>query len=486
MPRTSIKVSNIINASSKGTTAQNRVSNVESGINSIRGSIDGKILGRNNINGRLINVKNTVGQIENDIAAICAAISNGAIKYQQTENIVVNMSRDLGAVYTKAVTQGGIVSQGYSDYFHDVSMENNAIVDKQLTESQQVTIAEAIKNADVETALNILGVSDATELSEEDFNLLKEVYYNCGKGLGDTVKDATGVTGAKDAISGIEWDVFTAALGASGPNITKFAGWINTSTAIARGPQTANSFVIVNPQVASKTATMTGVGSKLTTAMNSTAAKIGIPVVGGVIDYCIMRSDGEEVGDALVKATAHVGIGLAGGALGAKIGGVVGGIVGSVFPGVGTVAVGAIGAVVGFVAGVAITTVGNAIFDTVYDNWDNITAWADEKGQQIADGLNAAKDWAIEKGKQIADVADEAIDAAKVWAQEKGEQIADGLNNAKDWAVEKGQQIVESADKAVDAAVDWVQEKGEKVSEFFDGIGDAVSSGWNLLGGIFG
>lgn len=491
MPRTSIKVSNVINASSKATSAKSKVSGTKNGTESTRCAIDSRILNRNNINGRLVNVKNSIWGIERDIAEIYTAINNGAMKYQEAENRVVAMGQGMGSVYIKpAPGQENTVAQRYDSYFHEVSLEEREGVGSQLTEEQREALLGAIKDNDMVAALHALGIENTEEMSEEDFNLLKDMWDNSWGALGDTVNDASGVTGAKDAISGIEWDIFTAALESSGPNITKLAGWINTVTAVAHGPQAANSFVIVNPQVASKTASMASVGNKLTTAMNSTAAKVGVPIIGGIIDFGIMVYDGEEVGDAAIKATAHVGIGLAGGALGTKIGAVIGGAIGSVFPGVGTVAVGAIGAVVGFVAGVAITTVGNAIFDTVYDNWDNITAWADEKGQQIMDGLDTAKEWALEKGAEALDAAGKAIDATVDWVQEKGAEALDAAGKAidatVDWVQEKGTAALDAASATIDAVGDWAQEKGEQVKDFFGDIGDAVSGGWNLLGGIFG
>lgn len=122
MPRTSIKVSNVISASSKGTTAKNRVGGVETGIGSTRGAIDWKILSRNNINYRLNNVKNSVGQIENDIAAICAAINNGALKYQQTENTVLSYASELGNVYSKGTATSS--SGKFDALFADVSLDD--------------------------------------------------------------------------------------------------------------------------------------------------------------------------------------------------------------------------------------------------------------------------------------------------------------------------------------------------------------------------
>ena len=61
--------------------------------------------------------------------------------------------------------------------------------------------------------------------------------------------------------------------------------------------------------------------------------KIGVPMVGGIIDFGTQIAQGEDVGDAAIKAGAHVAIGVAGGKAGAAIGAAVG----SVVPGAGTV-----------------------------------------------------------------------------------------------------------------------------------------------------
>ncbi|MDR2106255.1 MAG: hypothetical protein LBP24_02475 [Coriobacteriales bacterium] len=77
------------------------------------------------------------------------------------------------------------------------------------------------------------------------------------------------------------------------------------------------------------------------------------PVIGGVIDFGIQVSQGEDVDDAAIKATAHTGLSFAGAAAGAAIGAAAG----SSVPIVGTI----IGLVIG--AGLGL------VFDAVYDNY---------------------------------------------------------------------------------------------------------------------
>jgi hypothetical protein len=90
-------------------------------------------------------------------------------------------------------------------------------------------------------------------------------------------------------------------------------------------------------------------GNAVSKAAQSVARKA--PVIGGVIDFTAQVAQGENVKDAAVKATAHVGIGMAGMAAGAAIG--------SAIPVAGTI----VGGVLGFLIGVG----GSMLFDYVYD-----------------------------------------------------------------------------------------------------------------------
>lgn len=174
--------------------------------------------------------------------------------------------------------------------------------------------------------------------------------------------------------SNIGSDIAGSFLKSSGAFLGRFAGEINILTSVARSSG-ENAFVIINPNVAETTAAMVKGGNAL-----KAGAKYGLPIIGAIIDFAAMKFSGERTQDAFVKTGAHVGIGLAGGAAGAKIGAVVG----SVIPGAGTVA----GAAIGFVAGAAITTVGNMVFDYVYDNWDDIVSGVQKATDYVADKVN--------------------------------------------------------------------------------------------------
>lgn len=144
----------------------------------------------------------------------------------------------------------------------------------------------------------------------------------------------------------------------SGKTLVRTGGLINVATSTARGVG-ENAFVIVDPNVAQKTSKLISAGGNITKA-----AKVGLPIIGGIIDFATQKGRGVRTDDALVKSTAHVAIGLAGGWAAGQAGAALGAAVGSVVPVAGTV----VGAAVGFVGGVAISTVGNMAFDYIYDN----------------------------------------------------------------------------------------------------------------------
>ena len=101
---------------------------------------------------------------------------------------------------------------------------------------------------------------------------------------------------------------------------------------------------------------ITEVPSMLSTAIRC-GARYGIPIIGGFIDFGIQVASGENVVDAAAKATAHVGIGIGAAKVGAAIGTAIGGPIGTV-----------VGGATGFILGVA----GSMIFDTIWDNKEEI------------------------------------------------------------------------------------------------------------------
>ncbi|MBC6308470.1 hypothetical protein HCJ66_02770 [Listeria sp. FSL L7-1582] len=179
-------------------------------------------------------------------------------------------------------------------------------------------------------------------------------------------------------------DLVNAGVESSGKATQNF-GFLLTTLTGKMGPGGAGNFVMVNPNTSSVTTSIIKTGSTI-----AKVGKFGLPIVGGIVDGVTQISQGEDVGDAVVKSVAHVGIGIAGGEAGAAIGGAIGTAI--PIPVVGTLA----GAALGFVVGVGITAVGNYIFDKIYDKKDKIIAGAkdiaEDVGKSIGEGVKSVGD----------------------------------------------------------------------------------------------
>src|SRR5699024_7791815 len=138
------------------------------------------------------------------------------------------------------------------------------------------------------------------------------------------------------------------------------------------GPNTENSFVMYSKNVSDKSSQIIKGSSAI-----SKIGKFGVPIIGGAIDFFSMTAQGEDVGDAATKLTAHVGIGIGGAATGAAIGATIG----SVVPIGGTI----VGGAIGFASGVALIAIGNTLFDSVYDNREQIYDTITDVGENIMD-----------------------------------------------------------------------------------------------------
>ncbi len=400
MSRTKINVSAVIDAYGQISSAKTYVSSAKSSFTQTKNGIDSKIKNRANIGNRLDIVQSQLSNIDSKIGRIRSTVQSSANQYRSTDDKVESWRKDLKN--NVGVGSAGALTSGWASYFKNDNIskvEDNAFVDGlqeknianfRLTDAQKEAILKALREKNKEAAMAALGLSGLK--SEEEEKLIDALWEDLKNGFKDNITDNVKSGLVEEGLeSGGNWIAQVV------------AGRINIHNAIAKGPSTANSFVIIDPNVASKTATM---------AKNvSTGLKIGIPIVGGIIDFAGMKMKGEGTGDALIKATAHVGIGLAGGKAGAAIGAAIG----SVIPGAGT----AVGGAIGFVAGVAITTIGNAVFDTIYDNREAI-------GEAISDTWNAATDWVEEKGKQVGKMVDTAVDKAKGWLSDVGDALSSG------------------------------------------------------------
>lgn len=74
---------------------------------------------------------------------------------------------------------------------------------------------------------------------------------------------------------------------------------INNATAIAKEPESASSLVVLNPNVADTTGVLAQYGSTL--GKVATGCKIGLPILGGILDFASMRKEGTNLQDATVK-----------------------------------------------------------------------------------------------------------------------------------------------------------------------------------------
>lgn len=169
--------------------------------------------------------------------------------------------------------------------------------------------------------------------------------------------------------------------------------------------------------------------SWLTSVVRS-GSKWLVPIIGTAIDYGVMVIQGEDTGDALIKAGTHTAIGLGGAAAGAKIGLVVGTVV--------PVA----GNVIGIVAGAVIGAAGSVAFDYVYDNWDDISEWTGSR-------LEEAGNWIGER------------------AEEAGNWIGDRAEEAGNWIGDRAEE-----------AGNWLNDTGAAIGDFWSGLGNAFSFSW--------
>lgn len=194
-------------------------------------------------------------------------------------------------------------------------------------------------------------------INEETYQSIRSGAINFGarffgEALGDVVTDK--VAGAI-ATSVIEW--------------TKRTTDLFLDRGMIAAPVNGNVVTIPEPPSALKNTVRYG-------------ARHGVPVVGAIIDFSLLKVEGEDTTDALVKTGAHVAISVGAGVTGAKLGTMIGT---AFFPGAWTV----IGAAVGFTIGV----VGSMAFDYIYDNGDKIMEGINNIGNSVVDSVkkNAEK-----------------------------------------------------------------------------------------------
>lgn len=153
-----------------------------------------------------------------------------------------------------------------------------------MTDEQVKKINNAINKNDIETVLKTLEIID---LTNEGKKVVENSWNNFISSLRGNFKDE------------VRDEMLTNIFEASGATLNSFASFVNTATAIAKGPESVSSFVVLNPNVADTTGVLAQYGSTL--GKVATGCKIGLPILGGILDFASMRKEGTNLQDATVK-----------------------------------------------------------------------------------------------------------------------------------------------------------------------------------------
>ena len=153
-----------------------------------------------------------------------------------------------------------------------------------MTDEQVKKINNAINKNDIETVLKTLEIID---LTNEGKKVVENSWNNFISSLRGNFKDE------------VRDEMLTNIFEASGATLNSFASFVNTATAIAKEPESASSFVVLNPNVADTTGVLAQYGSTL--GKVATGCKIGLPILGGILVFASMRKEGTNLQDATVK-----------------------------------------------------------------------------------------------------------------------------------------------------------------------------------------
>ncbi|WP_449354437.1 hypothetical protein ACUL41_15245 [Virgibacillus natechei] len=302
---------------------------------------------------------------------------DGDIMYDQYTAIMGSVKNTSGNMSEEKIKE--YATESFIEYLEDRGMlegylEEHATVAEQVKakeakdsalQSQMESSSKEIvnrvyqeyKNGDI-TFNQYVEVVDATNdlpYMEEPNNFYDQI-------IDDLLKNVKNTTVTDGISTGLE------AGGVQAKNLTELISY----HAATWGPNTKNSFVMYSKNASDKS-------SQIIKGANafSKVGKFGVPIIGGAIDFFSMTAQGEDVGDAAIKSGAHVGIGIGGAAAGAAVGATLG----SIIPIGGTI----VGGAIGFASGVVITAVGNTLFDTIYDNREQIYDTITDAGEDIAD-----------------------------------------------------------------------------------------------------
>ena len=321
-------------------------------IQSLQSHLSYDVLRRRNIGGSISRISSNIDSLHGRIQTIVSTIDASVTKYNTAENSLLKKSSQVGS-----------------------SQARNG----------QTLITLPVKPPSIPSLKEILkelGIGDTDRLSEEELNLLQTLWKDIKENISDGWVENT------------VQEFIVKALESSGSLSLNLASLINVATAIAKGPVSSNSFVILNPSVIGGTNRLMQAGGRFGTFINSVGGQYGLAVLGGILDFSLMVKAGESTGTALVKSTSHVIVGSLAGNVGRVIGTCAGSLI--PIPVVGPV----VGGAVGFATGILISTVSCAVIDAVIDNREKIIEKVTDTVEVVVD---ATVDFIEESGEKVKD-----------------------------------------------------------------------------------
>ncbi len=165
---TKIDVSAIVGLSNQISSSKNTVSDVRDSVNAIRGQIDGRILGRNNLSARFSSATSQLMNIESRIGKVKTTTENGANRYQQTDIIVAGWKNEMiGNInsISQDVSGGGRRREGN---VIETSMDEDTKSWFAKFINNELKTSDSYKHGEVERKTEFLGI-DITGKANGDF-----------------------------------------------------------------------------------------------------------------------------------------------------------------------------------------------------------------------------------------------------------------------------------------------------------------------------
>lgn len=107
MSKIEINIKNVICASVKINEAKKEAASARMGIKGTMNFIDERIRSRNNLEGRLNQVRSQISRIEAHMEQIDSVVSNGANRYRTVDNQAVGQARELFRIEKRDVVTAG-------------------------------------------------------------------------------------------------------------------------------------------------------------------------------------------------------------------------------------------------------------------------------------------------------------------------------------------------------------------------------------------